>query len=208
MGKLVLPVVYKKYTGNVAAFGRPLPPVAVEGEQVGRNDLLTEWRQLMNAKDRIMKRSTIAKTFTIAAVTALALGLAPTAKAADKGCTNATLQGTFSQKGTGVIIAPPSIAGPIANVGTLTFDGSGAITGALVNSLNGTIVPATEKGTYHVNPDCTGTYTVQISPLGITGNAFFVIDNLANEIQILTTDPGAVIICVARRQFSVGDWRQ
>jgi len=54
----------------------------------------------MNAKDRIMKRSTIAKTFTIAAVTALALGLAPTAKAADKGCTNATLQGTFSQKGT------------------------------------------------------------------------------------------------------------
>ncbi len=162
----------------------------------------------MNAKDRIMKPSTIAKTFTIAAVTVLALGLAPTAKADDKGCSNATLQGTFSQKGTGVITDPPSIAGPIANVGTLTFDGRGAVTGTLVNSLNGTIVPATEKGTYQVNPDCTGTYTVQISPLGITGHAFFVIDDGANEIQIITTDPGVVVICIARRQFQVGDWRQ
>ena len=162
----------------------------------------------MNAKDRIMKPSTIAKTFTIAAVTALALGLAPTAKADDKGCTNATLNGTFSQRGTGVIIAPASIAGPMANVGTLTFDGHGVVTGTVVNSLNGTTVPATEKGTYHVNPDCTGTYTVQISPLGITGNAYFVIDDLANEIQIITTDPGVVIVCVARRQFPVGDWRQ
>src|ERR1039457_32561 len=84
MGNLVLRVVYKKYTGNVAAFGRPLPPVPVEGEQIGRNDLLPQCRQLMNAKERIMKRSTIAKTFTIAAVTVLALGLAPTAKADDR----------------------------------------------------------------------------------------------------------------------------
>ena len=162
----------------------------------------------MNAKDTIMKRTLSAKTFAIAAVAVLALGLAPTAKADDKGCTNATLNGTFSQKGTGVIVSPPALAGPMANVGTLTFDGSGGLTGTVVNSLNGTIVPATEKGTYHVNPDCTGTYTVQISPLGITGNAYFVIDNLLNEIQIITTDPGVVITCVARRQFAPGDWRQ
>jgi hypothetical protein len=162
----------------------------------------------MNANEKIMNRSTIAKAFTIAAVTVLGVSLAPTAKAADKGCTNLTLSGTFSQRGTGVILAPPSLAGPMANVGTLTFDGAGAVTGVQVNSLNGTTVPATEKGTYQVNPDCTGTYTVQISPLGITGHAFFVIDDMANEIQILTTDPGVVIICVARRQFQVGDLRQ
>lgn len=162
----------------------------------------------MNAKDSIMKRSTLARTFTIAAVTVVALGLAPTAKADNKGCDNTTVQGTFAQRGTGVIVAPPSLAGPTANVGTLTFDGDDAVTGTVVNSLNGTTVPATEKGTYHVNSDCTGTYTVQISPLGITGSAFFVIDDLANEIQIITTDPGVVIICVARRQFPKGDWRQ
>ena len=48
----------------------------------------------MNAKDRIVKRNTAAKTFAIAAVTALALGIAPTAKADNKGCSNATLKGT------------------------------------------------------------------------------------------------------------------
>ena len=160
----------------------------------------------MNAKNQNMKRSTTTTLALAAAV--LALGLAPTAKADDKGCTNATLNGTFSQKGSGVILTPPSIAGPIANVGTLTFDGRGGLTGTVVNSLSGNTVAATEKGTYHVNSDCTGTYTVLISPLGITGNAFFVIDSQANEIQILTTDPGAVILCVARRQFPVGDWRQ
>jgi len=39
-------------------------------------------------------RHTTAKTFTIAAVSALALGIAPTMSAADKGCSNASLQGT------------------------------------------------------------------------------------------------------------------
>ena len=39
-----------------------------------------------------MKRSTVAKTFTMAALTALALGIAPTAQAQDKGCSNYTLR--------------------------------------------------------------------------------------------------------------------
>ena len=35
----------------------------------------------MTGKEKTMKRSTIAKTFAIAAITAFALGMAPTAKA-------------------------------------------------------------------------------------------------------------------------------
>jgi hypothetical protein len=155
-----------------------------------------------------MKRSTFAQTFTIAAAVAFALGVAPAANAADKGCSNATVKGTFSQRGTGFITAPPTMAGPMANVGTLTFDGNGGVTGSVINSLNGTTVSGTEAGTYTVNPDCTGTYTVLISPLGITGHAFFVIDANEDELQIVGTDPGLVIICVARRQYPVGNWRQ
>ena len=68
----------------------------------------------MNAKEMIMKRSTIAKTFAIAAVTALALGIAPTAKADNKGCSNATLKGTFAHTATGFVTAPPAMAGPFA----------------------------------------------------------------------------------------------
>jgi hypothetical protein len=110
----------------------------------------------MNQKEEtIMKRSNTAK-FTLGAAMVLALGLAPAVKAADQGCTNSSLKGTFSHMGTGFITG----VGPLAGVGTDTFDGNGGITGTASLSINGNIVSVTETGTYKVNPDCTGTYTV------------------------------------------------
>jgi len=160
----------------------------------------------MNAREMTMKRRTIAKAFTIAAVTALVVVVAPTASADDKGCSNATLKGTFAHKGTGFITGPGG--GPLAHVGTITFDGHGGLTGAGILSLNGNIVPETDTGTYIVNPDCTGTFTSQLSPIGITGHVFFVIDESGNEFQLIGTDPGTVIAGVARRQFPAGHSEQ
>jgi hypothetical protein len=149
-----------------------------------------------------MKRSTIAKAFTIAAVTALALGIAPTANAYDKGCSNATLKGTFAEKDTGFITnPPPAPASLFAGVNLDTFDGKGTIRATGISSLDGTVTPQTETGTYTVNPDCTGTYEVQISPGGFTAHASFVIDDGGNELQIIVTDQGTVITCIARKQF-------
>jgi hypothetical protein len=148
-----------------------------------------------------MKHSTIRKTFTMAAVTALALAILPTAKADNKGCSNATLRGSYAQTGSGVITAPPDQAGPFANVGTLVFDGNGNLTGTLVVSSNGSSSPATETGTYTVNSDCTGTYTVQIAPFGITSQAFFAIDTNGDELEIIVTDAGSVITCVAKKLY-------
>jgi hypothetical protein len=178
-----------------------------EGEQAIRTISSPEWRQLVNAKEMITKRGTMAKTLAIAALTALALGMAPTATADGLRCSKATLRGTYAHTGTGVITAPPELAGPLANVGTETFDGRGGLTSSGFVSLNGNIVAVTETGTYTVNSDCTGTYTVQISPLGITTSAFFVIDDSANGLQVISTDPGVVITGIARRQIPVGDWR-
>lgn len=131
-----------------------------------------------------MKRSTIAKTFTIAAVAALALGLAPTAKAQDKGCSNASLIGTFAFTSTGSIVKPPAVAGqgaplgPEAEVGTQTFDGKGGTTGAAtLVSGDGTVTSITFTGTYTVNPDCTGDFTLQVAPFGAAVHAYFVIDD-------------------------------
>jgi hypothetical protein len=157
-----------------------------------------------------MNRSTIAKTFAIAAVSALALSIAPAAKADDsKGCSNASVKGTFGFKGTGFFVMPTSIAGPIATVSTLTFDGIGAVTSAVgSSSQNGNIGPQTETGTYTVNPDCTGTYMVVITPGGFTAHYFFVVDAGTYEIQIICTDSGVVFSGTARRQFPVGDFRQ
>jgi hypothetical protein len=147
-----------------------------------------------------MKRSTIAKNFALAAVAALALAVSPTATASDKGCSNATLVGTYAQIGSGVITAPPDQAGPFANAGTLVFDGKGGLTGALVVS-SGTSTPVTETGTYTVNSDCTGTYTVQIAPFGISSGASFAIDTNGDELEIIVTDPGSVITCVAKKLY-------
>ena len=121
-----------------------------------------------------MKRTTTAKNLAIAAVTTLGLGIAPLARADNKGCTNASLKGTFSHMGTGFITG----GGPFAGVSTDTFDGNGGITGTGSLSVNGNIVPVTATGTYKVNPDCTGTYTIP----GVT-TLFFVIDDSGNEVK-------------------------
>jgi len=141
-----------------------------------------------------MKLSNAAKSIAVFAVFALAL-IAPAAKAADKGCSNATLRGTYSDLDTGTIIG----VGPFAGVNVDSFDGKGNLTISGISSVNGSVFPGAESGTYQVNPDCTGTYTV--SGGGITIDAFFVIDNAGKELKIVITDPGNVITCVARKQF-------
>ena len=150
-----------------------------------------------------MKRSTMPKAFTIAAI---ALGIAPTANAHDKGCSNATLKGTFAEKDTGFVInPPPTPASLFAGVNLDTFDGKGTITATGFATLDGNGGPQTETGTYTVNPDCTGTYEVTISPGGFTAHASFVIDDGGKELQIIVTDAGNVITCIARKQFPASD---
>src|SRR5271154_2265167 len=112
-----------------------------------------------------MKRANIAKSFTIAAVTALALGIAPTAKAqVVNQCSNATLHGTFAYTGTGITTAASAAgAGTIAEVGTQYFDGNGNTTGAAMLSGNGTFFQLTITGTYTVNSNCTGTFALMVT---------------------------------------------
>ncbi len=147
-----------------------------------------------------MKRTTIAKLFAVTATAVLAVSLAPKAQANDKECSNATLKGTFAFLSTGFITTPPPEAGPFAIVGTQTFDGNGTTTAVAIVSQNGNIIPVTLTGTYSVNPDCTGTFTVQISPVGITTHLFFVIADNGREFQVIQTDPGVVVSGAGRKQ--------
>ena len=151
-----------------------------------------------------MTRSTIANFFSIGAVGALFLGLAPMAQAGRKECSVATLEGSFVRKDTGFVTAPGAMAVPLAGVSLVIFDGNGALTSAGFSSLNGTVSDSTATGTYTVNADCTGTYTT-LSSTGRTGNAFFVIVDNGNEIHVLPTNPGGSITCIARKVFPVGN---
>jgi hypothetical protein len=165
----------------------------------------------MNAKETTMIlttilttiRTTITKTLAIAAVTALGLCIAPIAKAESKGCSNATLKGAYAHRASGFETAPPAIAGPLVGVGTDTFDGNGGVTTTATLSVNGNIVSLTATGTYNVNPDCTGTYTIQGG--GGTTRLVFVIVDSGSEIQAICIDPGVVLTHIFRRQFPAGD---
>jgi len=159
----------------------------------------------MNAHEMTMKRSTIAKTFAIAAITALGMGLAPAAKAESRGCSNATLRGTFAHRATGFVTAPPAMAGPLAGVGTDFFDGNGGVTSTATLSINGNTVPLMATGTYKVNPDCTGTYAIQGG--GGTTRLVFVIVDSGNEIQAICIDSGVVLTHIFTRQFPAGNSR-
>ena len=144
-----------------------------------------------------MKRSTIAKTFT--AVAAFALAIAPCAKAEDKGCTNNTLRGTYAYTGTGTAVAPPQIAGPVAEVGTQTFNGGGSTTVTATLSVNGNFMQLNNiTGTYTVSSDCTGTMALQLAP-NFTLHLFFVIDSGGDGFQAIETEPGLAITRIGRR---------
>jgi len=148
-----------------------------------------------------MKRSKTTMTFAIAAATALALAIAPMAKAqVNKGCTNATLQGTFAYTVTGSFVAAPAPLGPYAEAGAQTFDGNGNTAAAGMSSTNGNIGPATSTGTYTVNADCTGTFTLQIAP-GEVAHYFFVIANSGSQYQAVCMDPIAVITRIGTRLY-------
>jgi hypothetical protein len=118
-------------------------------------------------------------------------------------CSNASLLGSFGYTSIGTLLpanAPPPFAGPYAEVGRQTFDGKGNTdaTGSL--SANGNIVKVTIQGTYTVNPDCTGSMTLAVSPLGATAHYDLVIDNNGEGFRAICIDSGAVVSRVNNRQ--------
>jgi len=147
---------------------------------------------------------------TLVAVFAIAfvLGITPGALAGDKGCSNASLKGTFAHTITGSTSAPPPFGGPFGGVGRTTYDGNGRVSGTQTVNVNGNVLRQTYSGTYTVNPDCTGSSTLTFDiPMGLVGHGDFVIDDNGNEIRSVESDPGSVITSVGRRQFPVEDPR-
>jgi hypothetical protein len=128
--------------------------------------------------------------------------MASTANAQNKGCSNATLTGTYAYTSTGTITSPPALAGPVAEVGMQIFDGNGSTKAAPMLSSGGTIMQLVISGTYTVNADCTGTMTLQVlSPFQATINVSFVINNAGDEFQAMETNDGFVITRFAKRLY-------
>jgi hypothetical protein len=124
-----------------------------------------------------------------------------------KECSKATLWGSFGYTSTGTLLdsyVPPPFAGPFGEVGRQTFDGRGNTSATATTSSNGNIAPVTIEGTYTVNPNCTGTMTVNVSQFDSTVHADFVIDNDGAELRAIGTDAGLIETRVYHKQFSSG----
>jgi hypothetical protein len=154
-----------------------------------------------------MERTSAPKIFVVAFATVFVLGmLLPNAEAGEhRGCSNASLQGSFGFTNTGTNLAlPPPLAGPIAQIGRQTFDGRGNTDATATLSANGNIFQVTVQGTYMVNPDCTGSMTLDVSPFGNTVLLDFVIDDDGAELRAIITDAGAIESVVFKKQFPRG----
>ena len=149
-----------------------------------------------------MKRTIAPTTLVIVFATVFALGIVPRAQAAqDKECSNATLKGSFGYTATGTLLSvPPPFAGPFGEIGRQTFDGRGNTNATATLSANGNIFRVTVQGTYVVNPDCSGSMTLYVSPFGITANADFVIDDDGAELRTIAPDSGVVESRVYKKQ--------
>lgn len=146
-------------------------------------------------------------TFVIVFATLLVPGIVPRALAG--GCSNATLQGSFGYTSTGTLLpsyVPPPFAGPFAEVGRQTFNGKGNTDATATVSSNGNPQAVTATGTYVVNPDCTGSMTLYVSPFGATVHIDFVIDDDCIEIRAIVTDSGLVESRVYKKQFRGSHW--
>lgn len=134
----------------------------------------------------MMSRRTICCTLA-AALVAISFALCPQSLHAGPLCPlgDATLHGTYIVSGTGTFGGVS-----IAAVGEITWDGQGNTTATYTASQGGSIHKGvTVTGTYHINPDCTGSHAES------DGTHYdFVASPQGSGSTWISTDSGAVVI--------------
>jgi len=159
-----------------------------------------------------MKRTIASTILVIVFATVFVLGNLRGARAGEHGeggdrreCSEASLQGSFGFTSTGTLLAVPTPSvGPFGEVGRQAFNGRGGTDGTATLSANGNIRRVTFQGTYVVNPDCTGSMTLFVSPFNSTVNLDFVIDDDGEEVRAIVTGTGSIETREYRKQFSRG----
>jgi hypothetical protein len=115
-------------------------------------------------------------------------------------CSAAGIAGRYGYTISGTVTG----IGPITTVGSFVLDAAGNISGAQTASFNGAIVPETFSGTATINPDCTGTSTVNVfhgTTLARTDHFFDVVDDSQSEIRAIFLTPGFTVTLTAKKDF-------
>jgi hypothetical protein len=103
--------------------------------------------------------------------------------------------------GVGYIFEEQADARPYAAASRIVCDGKGGCHGEGTQSFNGVIVPLVDMGaTYTVNPDCTGSITVNLGGAQNPIHFDFIIVDRGKELRSIQTDPNTVITGNLRQQ--------
>jgi len=112
-------------------------------------------------------------------------------------CSSESLTGAYGFQLTGSFI-PGGIS--FAATGRFVSDGHGAVTGSIVESVNGGISTGSFTATYTVADDCTGVAVLKFDR-GLQTTISFTIVSSGREVLLIDTDPGTVEIGSAKKQF-------
>lgn len=111
---------------------------------------------------------------------------------------NASLKGRYASLAT-AITPDAGKTSYTACVGLVTFDGFGNFTDQETHSFNGEIVRQEYRGTYHINPNGTGTMTY-FDANGPTNPCPIVLSDGGKEVTFIVTQPGIVSTGVLKKQ--------
>jgi len=118
-------------------------------------------------------------------------------------CSNLTIKGSYAFTIRGQVLVPDGSSVVITGVAKTTFDGHGNITQLDAVAANGNVAPdwRFSTGTYSVNSDCTGAFTVtngDAPPIHV----LFVIGQSGNTLHAVVIDPGFATTSDAERLVS------
>jgi hypothetical protein len=111
------------------------------------------------------------------------------------------LRGLYGSIATGAVVGNTPFVGPIAVLNQVNYDGAGFFTQTATISLNGNTVSGgpPERGTYTVNPDCSGSQTI-FAPNGDLITSNFVIVKHGREILGIYTALGYTVTFDSKKQ--------
>jgi hypothetical protein len=131
---------------------------------------------------------------------ALALVVSSTLMAQASTCSNSTIRGSYAFTIHGQVFLPNGSTLLIDGLAKTTFDGNGNLTQLDAVAANGNVAPgwASNTGTYTVNSDCTGSFTVTNGnqpPVHLQ----MIIAQSGNTIHDMVIDPGIATTAEAER---------
>src|SRR5216684_4626945 len=107
-------------------------------------------------------------------------------------CSNSTIQGTYAFTIHGQVFLPDGSTPLIDGLAKTTFDGKGNLTQLDAIAVNGNVAPgwASNTGTYSVNPNCTGTFTVTNGSQPPVHLQMMIVAQSGKTIHDMVIDPG------------------